>query len=76
MMQYQIIFLKLQNFLYKLAKVTQNKQADQKSRLFLALKQKAFAHSLKPHRGILGAKKSKFSLTRLARLETTRRLQW
>lgn len=65
MMKYQIIFMKFQNFLYKVDKLFRRKSQARKVFFVESLKKKTVIARLKPHRSILGAKKGKFLLSKL-----------
>lgn len=65
MMKYQIIFLKFQNFLYKVDKIVKRKTAVNQVLLMNKIKKKTLITKLKPKTKILGAKKAKFLFRKL-----------
>lgn len=65
MMKYQIIFLKLQNFLYRLDKLTRRHRARSQAFFFDALIRRALIVKLQPSRQLLGARKAGICFSRL-----------
>lgn len=75
MMKYQIIFLKFQNFLYKVDIITRRREALSKAHFFDAMAKKTLISKIKPLRNILGAKKLKFLFLKLKSLVDLRNLK-
>ena len=75
MMKYQIIFLKLQNFLYKLDKLAKKKRTNWNGFFFEKLKKKTLISKIKPQRNFLGAKKVKYFFLKMESLVNTFRLK-
>jgi hypothetical protein len=75
MMKYQIIFLKFQNFLYKIDKVVNKKVSSNKTKFFENLKKKTLISKLNPMRNYLGAKKGKFMLSKLSSIANERKFR-
>lgn len=65
MMKYQIIFLKLQNFLYKVDKVARRREASNAALFLDALAKKTLLSKIKPLKNFLGAKKADFFFSKL-----------
>lgn len=75
MMKYQIIFLKLQNFLYKVDKVARRRVARNAAYFFDALAKKTLISKIKPLKHFLGAKKAELVFDRLKRVTDEARLK-
>lgn len=65
MMKYQIIFLKFQNFLYKVDKLMNKKSTSHQDKFFEKLKKKTLISKLNPIKNYLGAKKGRFLLVKI-----------
>ena len=68
MMKYQIIFLKLQKFLYNMDKITRSKTLTLKAHFFQKLQKKTVISKLHPHKNYLGAKKGSRVLMKINKI--------